>query len=75
MKKRDKDLDLARELKELWNMKLTVRLPVICVLNADTKGLENLLGLRGEVDTIQTSALRSARILRRVLEIRGDLLS
>ena len=39
------------------------------------KGLEGL-EIRGQVETIQTTALlRLARILRRVQETRGDLLS
>ena len=39
------------------------------------KGLEDL-EVDGRVETIQTKALlRTARILRRVLETRGDLLS
>ena len=39
------------------------------------KGLEDLV-VGGQVDTIQTTALlRTARILRRVLDIWGDLLS
>ena len=39
------------------------------------KGQEDL-EIRGEVKTIQTTEfLRSARLLRRVLETRGDLLS
>ena len=39
------------------------------------KGLEDL-EVGGRVETIQmTALLRTARILRRVLEIRGDLLS
>ena len=39
------------------------------------KGLEDL-EIRREVETIQTTAfLKSAKILRRVLETRGDLLS
>ena len=36
---------------------------------------EEDLKMRGRVETIQTSALRLARILRRVLETWGDLLS
>ena len=35
--KRDKYLDLARELKILWNMKVTIILIVISVLVTDTK--------------------------------------
>ena len=77
--KKDKYLDLARELKKLWNMKVTIVPIVIGALGTITKGL--LKGLEdlevgGRVETIQTTALlRTARILRRVLETWGDLLS
>ena len=77
--KKDKYLDLARELKKLWNMKVTIILIVIGAFGTVTKGL--LKGLEdmevdGRVETIQTTTLlRTARILRRVLEIWGDLLS
>ena len=77
--KKDKYLDLARKLKKLWNMKVTIVPIVIGALGTITKGL--LKGLEdlevGErVETIQTTALlRTARILRRVLETWGDLLS
>ena len=70
--KKDKYLDLARELKKLWNMKVTIVSIVIGALGTITKGL--LKGLEdlevgGRVETIQTTALlRTARILRRVLE-------
>ena len=70
--KKDKYLDLARELKKLWNMKVTIVPIVIGVLCTVTKGL--LKGLEdlevsGRVETIQmTALLRMARILRRVLE-------
>ena len=37
--KKDKYLDLARELKKLWNMKLTIALIVIGTLGTITKGL------------------------------------
>ena len=37
--KRDKSLDLARELKKLWNMKVTVIPIVIGPLSTVTKGL------------------------------------
>ena len=44
--KRDKYLDLARELKKLWNMKVTVKSIVIGTLGTVTKrlaqGLEDL---------------------------------
>ena len=77
--KRDKYLDLARELKKLRNMQVTIIPIVIGAFGTVTKGL--LKGLEdlevgGRVETIQTTALlRTARILRRVLETCGDLLS
>ncbi len=53
-------MDLARELKKLWNMKVTVTPIVIGVLYTVTKGrvlgVENL-EIRGQVETIQTTAL------------------
>ena len=70
--KKDKYLDLARELNKLWNMQVTITPIVIGVFGTVTKGL--LKGLEdlevgGRVETIQTTALlRTARILRRVLE-------
>ena len=70
--KKDKYLDLARELKKLWNMKVTIIPIVIGAFGTVTKellkGLEDLeVGER--VETIQTTALlKMARILRRVLE-------
>ena len=70
--KKDKYLDLARELKKLWNMKVTIVPIVIGALGTVTKGL--LKGLEDlevgrRVETIQTTALlRTARILRRVME-------
>ena len=77
--KKDKYLNLARELKKLWNMKVTIVPIVIGVLGTITKGL--LKGLEdlevgGQVETIQMTALqRTARVLRRALETWGDLLS
>ena len=69
--KKDKYLDLAREIKKLWNMKVTIIPFVIGALHTIPKGLINGLEdleMSGKVDTIQTTALlRSARILRRVL--------
>ena len=56
-------------------MKVTIVPIVIGALGTITKGLEDL-EIGGRVETIQTTALlRRARILRRVLETRGDLLS
>ena len=70
--KKDKYQDLARELKKLSNMKVTVILIIIGALGTVTKWLVKRLEdleIRGRVVTIQTTVLlRSARILRRVLE-------
>ena len=69
--KKDKYLDLARELKKLWNMQVTIIPIVIGAFETVTKrllkGLEDLEAGR-QMETIQTTALlRTARILRRVL--------
>ena len=70
--RKDKYLHLVRELKKLWNMKVTIVPIVIGALGTITKGL--LKGLEdmevgGQVETIQMTALqRTARILRWVLE-------
>ena len=77
--KKDKYLDIARGLKKLWNMKVTIVPIVIGAFGTVTEGLlkdmEDLeVGER--VETIQTTALlKTARILKRVLETWGDLLS
>ena len=73
MGKKDNYLDLARELKKLWNMKVTVIPIVIGALVTVTKvlvqGLEDL-EIREIVKTIQmTALLRLAKILRRILGI------
>ena len=69
--KKDKYLDLAIELKKLWNMKVTIIPIVIGSFGAVTKellkGLEDL-EVGGRVKSIQTTALlKTARLLRRVL--------
>ena len=58
--KKDKYLNLARELKKKWNMKVTIVPTVIGAFGTVTKGL--LKGLEdlevgGRVETIQTTAL------------------
>ena len=64
---------------KLWNMQVTIIQIVIGAFGTVTKGL--LKGLEdlevgGGVETVQTTALlRTARILRRVLETWWDLLS
>ena len=70
--KKDKYLDLARELKKLWNMKAAMIPIAIGTLRTVTeellKGLEDL-DIKRRVETIQTTTpLRSARILKRVPE-------
>ena len=66
-------------MENLWNMKVTIIPIVIGVFGRVTKVLlKGLEGLEvvGRVETIQTTALlRTARILRRVKETWGDLLS
>ena len=77
--KKDKYLYLARELKKLWNMKVTI-VPIVIgafgtIKKGLLKGLEDL-EVGGRVESIQmTALLRTARILRRVLETWGDLQS
>ena len=60
-------------------MKVTVIPVVACAQGTIPKGLVKEIEdveIRGQVETIQTTALsRSARILRRVLETLGELLS
>ena len=77
--KKDKYLDLARGLKKLWNMKVTIRPIVIGAFGTVTKGLlkgQEDLEVGSRVETIQTTTLlRTARILRRIQETWGDLLS
>ena len=77
--KKDKYLNLARELKKLWNMRVTIVPIVIGAFGTVTKGLLKRLEdleFGGRVETIQmTALLRTARILRRVLETWGELLS
>ena len=77
--KKDQYIDIARELKKLWNMKGTIVPIMIGAFRTITgrllKGLEDL-EIGGRVETIQmTALLRTARILRKVLETWGDLLS
>ena len=69
---KDKYLDLAIELKKLWNMKVTIVPIVIGAYGTITKRLlkgQDDLEVGRRVETIQTTALlRTAIILRRVLE-------
>ena len=59
-KKNGKYLDLARELKKLWNMKMTIIPIVIGAFGTVTKGLlKGLVDLEigGLVETIQITTL------------------
>ena len=70
--KKDKYRDLARELRKTVEHESDF-IPIVIgtlgtVIEGLLKGLENL-EIKGQVETIQTTAfLRSARILREVLE-------
>ena len=76
--KKDKYLDIARELKNQRNMQMTIMPIVIGSFGTVAKGL--LKGLEdvevdGRVKTIQTTTLlRTVKILRRILETWEDLL-
>ena len=76
-KERDNYVD--RELRKQWNIKVTLISIVTGALGTITKRLvqgEEDLETRGRVEIIHNTVLLiSARILRRVLEIRVDLLS
>ena len=77
--KLDKYLDLARELKNLRNIRVTVILIFFGALGTVLKALGsglNKVKIGGRIETVQIMVvLRSTRILRRVLETWGDLLS
>ena len=73
--KRDQYLDLARKLRKIWNLRVTVIPIVICTLATVPKGLKEL-EIRGRIESIQTTTLiRPVRIMRRARETWGDLLS
>ena len=76
--KKDKYIDLARELKKLWNMKVTV-IPIVIgapatitkgLVQGLVQGLEDL-EIRGQVEIVQTiTLLRTARILKNPGDVR-----
>ena len=72
-------LDIAREFRKLWNTRVTVIPIIIGSIGTVLKGWERELeelNIEGWVETIQiTALLRSVKILRRVLETWGDLMS
>ena len=76
MKKKE---NLIKKREILWNKEKRLKernvIIIIIITKGLLKGLEDL-EVGGQVETIQTTALlRTARILRRVLETWGDLLS
>ena len=75
----DKCLDLSRELKKFWNMKVIVIRIVVGTFRTAFKNLEKRsddLEIWRTTETIQTTTLlKSLSILRRMLQHRGDLLS
>ena len=70
--KTDKYLDLTRELKKMWNMRVTAIPMVIDAFGMVPKSLEESLEeleIRVTIEIIKTKALlRLARTLRTVLE-------
>ena len=71
-KKKDKYVDLTKELVKLWNMKMGFMPIIIGALGTVIEGLLKIqedMEIRGRVETIQTTRLlRSARILNKVLD-------
>ena len=60
----DKYLDLARELKKLWNMKVIVILIVVGAFGMASKDLEKRLmeqEISGRTKTIQTTACKNQK--------------
>ena len=75
----NKYLDLARELKKQWTMRVTV-IPIVVggfgTVSKSSGKKTGGFGIWGRIETILTTTLlRSAKILRRVLETWRDLLS
>ena len=73
----NKYVDLAEEMKKLWNMKVTVISSVGVPHGTVYKGLEKRFGeqdIRGRVKIIETtSLLKSARTLRSARQTSRDL--
>ena len=77
--KKNNYLEIARELKKIWNMKVAILPIVFWAFGTVTKGLlkgQEYLKVGGREKTIQsTTLLRMARMLRRVLHTWGHFLS
>ena len=76
--KKNRYLDLARELKKLWNMKVTITPIVIGAFDA-VRIIKRTAGIGSQRTSGDhpkaTALLRTTRILRKVVETWGDLLS
>ena len=74
-----KYLNLSRELKNQWTIKMMVIPIIVGALGTVTKDLEKRwkeMEIKVRIKTILTTALlKLVRILRRELETQGDLLS
>ena len=68
----DKYLDLIRDLKKLWNMKVMVIQRLDGAIGTLSKGLEKRMG---GLEIESTELLKSVWIIRRVCEFLGDYLS
>ena len=72
VEKIEKYLDLRRELKKVWNMKVTVVQLVVGALGTPAKPLEkrfNTIAIEIKITELQNTVLiHTARILRKVLE-------
>ena len=79
VEKIEKYLNLARELKEMWNTKATVVIFVVAALGTPAKALEKRLktiGIETKLTELQKTVLTQiSRILRKVLEVRVVLLT
>ena len=79
VEKIEKYLNLARELKEMWNTKATVVIFVVAALGTPAKALEKRLktiGIETKLTEVQKTVLiQISRILRKVLEVRVVLLT
>ena len=73
VEKIEKYLDLARELKKLWNMKMTVVPLVVGALGTPAKALEKRLktiGIETKITELQKAIMiHTSRILGKVLEV------
>ena len=67
--------DLARELRKIWNMKNKVIPLVIFALGTSPiRNWSKEIGIETQITELQkTALLNTARILRRVLEVHGNL--